>query len=181
VSAALSSAAFGYGPSGELQLLSVALGLLAVVLLLGWTILVITQGLRRRPIALAGLLTAVLGFGSCLGARDAGRALADRRFRADLAAYEQVVATLRQQPLRSLRPIPPDSLPAALRSRVSQVMSWRGPRGEFGVDFHYGGGYPVKHSAYVYYEGEARRLGPESPFRWRRGRELAPRWFAVSD
>ena len=181
VGAAVSGGRFAYQPTAGLQLMAMVFGLLVLVLVLGWVTVVATQALRRRPVAAAGLLMALASFGGCVVARDVGRAIADRRFRADLGAYEQVVTKLRSQPLRLLRPMPSDSLPQLLRGRVSHVMSWRGAEGAFGVDFHYGGGFRVKHSAYVYYEGGGWPLGPVAPFHWRHARALAPHWFAVSD
>jgi hypothetical protein len=181
VGAAVFGGRFAYQPTAGLQFMAVVFGLLVVVLVLSWVTVVATQTLRRRPVAAAGLLMALASFGGCVVARDVGRAMADRRFRADLGAYEQVVTRLRAQPLRPLRPMPSDSLPQLLRGRVSHVMSWRGAEGAFGVDFHYGGGFPVKHSAYVYYEGGARPLGLVAPFHWRHARALAPHWFAASD
>ena len=175
VSAAVSFGAFSYHPNPARQYLSVALGLLLGVVLLGWTLGVIDEWFsRRRPIPLAGFVVAVSGLGGFLIAPDVGVALSDYRFRADLRAYEQVVAMLRTQPPRSL---PLDSLPPTLRRRVYLVRSWRRPDGEFGVDFFYGFGFPPQHSAYVYYDGKAAR--PPGDF-WHSGRKLAPRWWSVT-
>jgi hypothetical protein len=73
VAAAVSSGAFTYQPSGERQVLAMALGLLAGLLLLSWTTLALTQGFRRRPVPWGGLHVAMLSFGSCWIAPDAGR------------------------------------------------------------------------------------------------------------
>jgi len=61
---------------------------------------------------------------------------------------------------------------AVLAQRTNDVLS---------VEFLTGGGFPVKHSGYLYCSSGAIERGSLIDRRWRKKREVRPSWFRISD
>jgi len=68
---------------------------------------------------------------------------------------------------------------AKLRSAAYAVHAWKDEHGVLTVVFFVGGGFPVKHLAYLYRADG--RISPEIERDWLRIREKEPKWYVVSD
>lgn len=180
--ATLSATLFAYTPTVGRQLASVVLALLLGVCLLAWCLAALVLRGRGWALTRVGLLISLLGFAGCWTVPPGGRVLRDAEFRANLPAMNALVATLQAGPHRRLLPpMAPESLPPFLRGRPVPVSTWTDSAGRFGADFHYGGGYPVRHSAFVYYPGSRSELLAAAPFSWHAARRIAPNWYDVHD
>ena len=123
---------------------------------------------RPRPFALRSSLVVLLLIAApFIGAR-AGIALRDRVFRARLPQYEAVIRQLRAG-------VTPD-----VPWRLGHHVTHRPVDGDVVATFWWGGGFPVKHTVFVYHPGD---IETDVEFRraWRRIRPLAQNWYVAKD
>jgi hypothetical protein len=151
-----------------------ALGLVAVAL--GVTDWRVTRWRALRPLGL--VLTALcLWYGSLL----AGGEIREQRFERSRPGYEAVVEHFARGALPLDRHIPPELLPPEVRDCCYRVSGWRDKAGTLAVEFLTDGGWPARHSGYLYYAGDTLRANSAVAERWRRGTRLEPHWYWVSN
>src|SRR5262249_44852896 len=127
-----------------------------------------------------GLLLTLLGFAGCWAGIPAGRALAYHRFRSEKTAFDSLVGSLHRIPRPSLL-LQDSTIPQMLRGRPTLLFADTTLHGAFSVTLFYGGGFPVRHSAFVYFDGKPKDLRQSSRIHWRFVDSLAPFWYYVSN
>ncbi len=178
--AAIAAARFAYRPDSGWQLLSMFLGLPVLLLPIPWAVYAATLRSKGARQWLPGLVVSGLTFGSCWAAPFGGKALADHQFSEQRPAFDSLVSSLRLAGRRRLLPMAPDSLPPMLRDGPRDVFARTDSTGHFVAYLFYGGGFPVKHSAYLYFDGSVDELRRTDTF-WHSYRPLGDGWFDVHD
>ena len=107
-----------------------------------------------------------------------GAVIRESTFRRDLPSYNAVI---RQMERGS---IPVDAelrrIPQAEGAQAYVVLAQRTSEG-LNVEFITGGGFPVKHSGYLYCSSGEIERGSLIDSRWPKRREVMPMWFRISD
>ena len=180
LSATAASTAFAYRPSTTSQLLTLASALTLIGLLIHWLDRAIAGGRSGWSATKYGLALTLLGFAGCLAGFPAGRALTYHRFRSQRAAFDSLVGSLDRSP-RPLALLPDTAAPPMLRGRPTLMAADTTRQGAYWVTLFYGGGFPVRHSAIVYFDGDPADFAGSTRFHWRSVDSLAPFWYYASD
>lgn len=171
-------AEFVIQPTGLLQLLSLLLSvaLLPVLLLtLAWT-LDGWDGWKVRcliPSAIAGFI-GVAG----IVAGDLGPTVQFQRY---LPEMQRTVEALAANPAFQTNNVYKVAELGQKHPWANGVFLVEQPEGPKNVEFFFGSGFPVKHSAYLWCAAGSIERGSETARRWPRRRQVAPNWFIVHD
>lgn len=164
---------FGANPSVWLQLASVVATLALLVFLITSAGFAVTAWKVLGLKALIPLIVCIF----CIPAALAGGRLARMaHFALVLPELESLVADARK------REIPPGSKPIELPSSSAYlVLAERTSSSILQVEFLTGGGFPAKHTGYLYVDGGT--FDPESFLakRWPYADELRSQWFSIAD
>ncbi len=168
--------AFAARPSPVTQLLSMLLTLGLLIFGFVSFIRLFTHWRRERwrvvtPFA-ACVLVVVL-------APEVGASIRHVTFQRSLPSYESIIRQMESGTM---------PVTSELR-RISQaeggsayaVLAQRSTNGVLTVEFLTGGGFPVKHSGYLYCSSGSIEPGSVADRRWPRRREVRPLWFRISD
>jgi hypothetical protein len=160
-------------PDGIAQLLLVIFTIPYLAILI-CSIFLAIRGMFRKPIRPLALLCTALLLPFLAG--KAGVAVHQMAFNHLKPVMEEYVMRLPKEPhfLNSARG--EISVPDNLRGWIYAIHSRRKDP-DLEVSFFYGSGFPVKHSAWVYYEGKA---GPDKEF-WPHQRKMMGFWYQCSD
>lgn len=168
--------AFVARPSPSTQLLSMLLTLGLFVFGFISFVRVFTHWHRERWRALVPLSVCVL---VVVLAPELGAAIRQLIFQRSLPRYESII-----------RQIESGAIPVSSELRhISQaegawayaVLARRGTNGVLTVEFLTGGGFPVKHSGYLYCSSGVIESGSLADSRWPKKQEVKPSWFRISD
>jgi hypothetical protein len=170
---------YGYTVEPILQFAGTVLWLLSGLLVLAGIVNVLADWSPDRWRALLMLGITLGGFVLSVVALRAGTDLRDRAFLRQMAPYERFANAYQAGAVRPGR-FPVDSLPPALKHCCYVVQGNRDSTGVWQVEFVWGWGFPMHHTAWVYSSGTSRtdvmRRG-----RWYSASDLVPHWYRVSD
>ena len=112
-------------------------------------------------------------------ASEVGAAIRQFVFQRALPSYEAVI---RQMDSGNI-PVSAElrRVPQAEGDLAYAVLAQRGTNGMLIVEFLTGGGFPVKHSGYLYCSSGVVERGSLADSRWPKRREVRPLWFRISD
>jgi len=110
-----------------------------------------------------------------------GHKICDAIFWHNLPKYRQVVERVQFGEILVTNRIQRLDLPRSQRPRCYLVFATREPDGETSVEFLIGGGFPVKHTGYMYYSGDKVEKGSDVRSRWPRGTKMTDHWYQIGD
>lgn len=162
--------------SADVQL---GLMLLTPVLFVLWLItlthyLIGREGPDRRVTGIAAALAPAALFSALL----LSRPLRAYYFQRDLPRMREIVRGLENGTL-AIKRERPVGLSEQQKSFAYSIQAYRDKTNALTVTFYVGGGFPVKHQAYLYRSDDT--LTPEVTRDWVHGTKRAPRWYEVSD
>ncbi len=169
-------AAFAAHPSPVTQLFSMllTLGLLVFGFICSVRVFTHWQRERWRTLVPVGVSVLVVVFAPVVGA-----AIRHFTFQRALPNYE---ALIKQMEAGSV-PVSSElrRISQAEGSLAYTVLAQRGTNGVLTVEFLTGGGFPVKHSGYLYCSSDVIERGSLADSRWPRRRAVKPLWYRISD
>lgn len=135
-----------------------------------------THSYRERWRVVIPFATCILTFGLALGA---GPAIRRVMFQRSLPYYESVIHQIESGRIS----VTPElcRVPQVEGGPAYAVFAQRTTDGILTVEFFTGGGFPVKHSGYLYCSLGSIEPDSDADRRWPRRRELKPLWFQISD
>jgi hypothetical protein len=168
--------AFAARPTAATQLLSILLSLGFLVFCFISFIRLFTHWRRERwqvVIPLSICLLAVV-FAPVVGAT-----MQHVIFQLSLPHYESII---RQMDSGAI-PVTPElrRIEQAEGGSVYAVLAQRSTNGVLTVEFLTGGGFPVKHTGFLYCSLGLIEPGSDADSRWRKRREMRPLWYRISD
>lgn len=109
-----------------------------------------------------------------------GGVVRDRLFRSRLAQYEEVVGQIHSGAIPIEGGLQRVELPARYARLAVATLAERDSTGTITVEFLIGGGFPVKHTGYLYRSAGTLKAWRHAR-RWPHSRQLQGKWYAVSD
>ncbi len=170
--------AFAAKPTTEGQLVAMIALVCWLVALLASFIYALSRWQTARWWAAVPLL---LCLGSCEVAPRIGGAVRQSRFQNSLPRREALVAKIESGALPCSAELKAVALQESDRDLGYLVLAQRESNGFVTVEFFDGGGFPVKHSGYLYKSSGVVDPDSTSALRWPRRSPICPKWFRVSD
>lgn len=167
--------AFAARPSGLKQLLLLPLTLAFFVLGIISLFRALDRWPKERWRAVIPAIACVLAFVLALTFRGVMRTVL---FDRSLPGYQHVIRQIESGSIPVSSKL--QQLPQAESPWAYGVLAQR-TNGVLYVEFLTGGGFPVKHSGYLYSSSGAIEEGSVVDSRWPKRRKVRPLWFAVSD
>lgn len=109
-----------------------------------------------------------------------GGSIGEWRFLSRLSEYEAVVSLMQADSIVVSRELQHLDLPARFSGLAWATLAERDSSGVLTVEFMTGGGFPVKHSGYLYRSKGSLEEWPHAS-RWPRARLVRDNWYAISD
>ena len=100
-------------------------------------------------------------------------------FQHSLPGFESVIHQIEQGTIPVTIELQP--IPQARSGSGGPVLAQRSTNGVLTVEFITGGGFPVKHSGFLYCSSGSIEAGSRTDSRWPRRQPIKPRWYRVSD
>lgn len=149
--------------------------------LLALILSLIFAGTEWRQLRLLAVIPLLLWFGSCLATTAVGTASRRAQFERELPRYQALVERIQAGSRLDSGKVASVSLSEAERDLGYNVLAERDTNGVLTVEILTGGGFPLKHSGYLY--NSSGRIIPGSFFdsRWPFKTEVKPKWFRISD
>lgn len=167
--------AFAAWPTGLAQLLSMLLTLGLLVFGFISIVLAFTRWRHER-------WRSIIPFGACalavILAPEVGSRIRQFMFHRSLPRYESIIRQMESGNI----PVSVElqRVPQAEGTVAYAVLAQR-TNGVLNVEFLTGGGFPVKHSGYLYCSSGVIERGSLIDSRWPKRREVRPSWFRISD
>ena len=102
------------------------------------------------------------------------------KFKFEKSQYEKVVSLMRNGDIGIGHDLERVEVPSAYRHLAYTVIADEEPNGVLTAEFLTGGGFPVKHSGYLYRSDDEPRKWKHIS-RWPRLRKIESRWYRISD
>jgi hypothetical protein len=163
--------AFIVRPKPGLQFLAMFLSLALIVVGFIGFVTAFTNWGKERWRSFIPLSTCVV---VVVVAPDLGRGIRDLMFKWSLPRYEALIQRIESGNISVSKEW--QKIEEAEGLVPYGVVAKRGSNDVLMVEFRFGAGFPVKHSAYVYFSS-----GAIDHSEYRRGYEIRPKWFEVSD
>jgi hypothetical protein len=146
---------------------------LTVSLFFAWT--------ERKVLRVLALLPLLLCLGSCVVTTAIERSARQARFEGDFRRYAALVEKIQGD--STLTPGNVVSVPVSGSDRdlIFGLLAERSTNGALSVEMLTGGGFPVKHSGYLYTSSGSVQPGSFFDLRWPFKTEVKPKWFRISD
>lgn len=158
------------------------LGMLGMgVYLLAWGLAALFAWTERNGIRLLALLPLAICLGSCAGSTMVGQAVRKARFEKQLPRYEALVERIRAGNVLVSGKVVSVSLAETERDLGYSVLAERDANGALTVELLTGGGFPVKHSGFLYSSSGSIKPGSFFDERWPIKTEVRSKWFRISD
>lgn len=173
---------FSAKPSGDVQLLSM-FGVLALVVvgLIGVFIGVRKFATKRFQAFVPATICAVGLASALIAAPVLGGAIRSRRFEANLPRYTEIVRKVEAGELRATDRLERIDLPPGYSDLAVTMLGKTNTTGDIVLEFIIGGGFPVKHSGYLYVSSGKPESDPVLLRRWPHRRKLSDNWSAIAD
>ncbi len=171
---------FTYRPSTPTQILSgFFLGILFVTFLIAFfkgAIQILEDGFGGMIPAVMALLILIASFYT----PRLGHAYRDYVFRKNLPRYQELVEVVKQQPL----PLQwrKTDIPEKYRDLTDFIYAQNEPYDQWSASFGWGGGFPVKHCAFLYISGkDINRCSEHLKAYWPHREKICDHWYRVGD
>jgi len=171
---------FALKPSILWQLLSMLLFFAGLVILIADLVFVLGQWKQYRFRAFLPFCAASLCLTMILPSIIAGNLLRDHLFRSRLPQYEAVLGMMMDGSIDVREDLRPIKLPPEYSSLAVATLAQKDSSGILTVEFIIGGGFPLKHSGYLF-RSEGRFQDWEHAARWPRWSKIDDHWYRVSD
>jgi hypothetical protein len=142
-------------------------------LLFAWT--------ERRQLRLLAVIPLMLCFGSCAATTALGRAARQAQFERQFPRYQALVERIQAGNMLVSGEVVSVPLAEAERDLGYGVLAERNTNGVLTVELLTGGGFPVKHSGYLYSSSGSIDRGSFFDSRWPFKTEVRSKWFRISD
>jgi hypothetical protein len=109
-----------------------------------------------------------------------GVSIRDWQFRKNLPRYMEVVQLIEKGEIKASPSGPRIQLPNQYTD-LSLVTFAKTNNGSWIIEFNIGGGFPVKHSGYLYVSTGKINSDPETLERWPYRSQITTNWFRVED
>jgi hypothetical protein len=146
---------------------------LMLSLLFAWT--------KRKQLRLLALAPLLLCLGSCVATTAVGRGARRAQFERDFPRYVALVERIQADNMLASGKVVSVPLSEADRELVYSLLAERNTNGVLSIELLTGGGFPVKHSGYLYTSSGAIQPGSFFDSRWPFKTEVKPKWFRISD
>lgn len=146
---------------------------LMLSLLFAWT--------ERRQLRLLAVIPLMLCFGSCAATTATGRAGRQAQFERQLPRYRALVERIQAENVLVSGEAVSVPLMETEHDMGYGVLAQRDTNGVLMVELLTGGGFPVKHSGYLYSSSGSITPGSFFDSRWPFKTEVKPKWFRISD
>jgi hypothetical protein len=158
------------------QILSALMTLAFLVVILISFVRIFTDWKRQRWRSLIPFVSCMLAIALYPASRSAIRRIT---FERSLPHYETIIRQIESSPV----PISSESrqIEQTEDSSIYHIRANRSPDGVLSVEFLTGGGFPVKHSGYLYCSSGVIIPGSYFDSRWPKKREMKTQWFRISD
>ena len=157
-------------------------GLLGVVgLLLAFIAGVVYAISNWKQLRFWAFLPLLVCLGSCQGSTTIARAARKAQFERDIPRYQAVIAKIEGGAISLPAQGEPIRLSGVEQDLAYSVLAQRDTNGLVTVEFLTGGGFPLKHSGYLYSSSGAIQRGSLFDSRWPLRTEIKPKWFRISD
>lgn len=168
--------AFAARPSPVTQLLSMLLDLGLLVFGFISFIRLFTHWRRERWRVVIPFATCVLAVAL---APEVGATIRRVAFQHSLPHYESIIRQMESGTIPVTQEL--RRIEQAEGGSAYSVLAQRSTNGVLTVEFLTGGGFPVKHSGYLYCSSGFIEPGSAADSRWRKKREVRPLWYRISD
>lgn len=151
------------------------------VYLLAWGLAALFAWTEQKGLRLLALLPLAVCLGSCAGSTMVGQAVREAQFASHLPRYEALVERIRAANVLVSGKVVSVPLAETERDLGYSVLAEQDANGILMVELLTGGGFPVKHSGFLY--SSSGSIKPWSFFdeRWPSKTEVRPKWFRISD
>lgn len=170
---------FGYRPSGTTQLLASGCSLLILINMVYCGI----YGFRnRRKLRYAAVTPFALSAGVFFMApslTSAGVHIRDIAFVSNIEKYDKFINEMKTGDIQIGERITKIYIPRKYSDLAQVVFAKKNETGEITAEFIIGGGFPVKHSGYLY--SSSGIIDEETRERWPRRIKVEERWYRISD
>jgi hypothetical protein len=149
--------------------------LLAVMLslLFAWT--------KRRQLRFLAVIPLLLSLSSCVATTVLGRAARQAQFERQFSRYVALVENIQAESTVAPGEVVSIPLSEAERDLAHSLLAERTTNGVLVVELLTGGGFPLKHSGYLYTSSGSIQSGSFFDSRWPFKTEVTPKWFRISD
>lgn len=110
-----------------------------------------------------------------------GGAIRSRIFRRNLPRYNEVVRLVENREIRSGSSLSKIELPTQYSDLAKLTLGKTNAEGGATIEFFIGGGFPIKHSGYLYNSSGKMESDPESLRRWPHHSRISDNWFRIAD
>jgi hypothetical protein len=146
---------------------------LMLSLLFAWT--------ERKHLHVLAIIPLLLCFGSCAATTAMGRGARRAQFERDLPRYVALVERIQADNTLVSGKVVSVTLSEGERDLGYTLLAERNTNGVLTVELLTGGGFPVKHSGYLYTSSGSIQPGSFFDSRWPFKTEVKPKWFRISD
>ena len=171
---------FALKPNGLLQLLSMLLLLVVLVILITDLVCVPHQWKQYRLKAFLPFFAASFCLVMIFPSIISGGLLRDHLFRSRLPQYKSVLGMMMDGSIDVGDELRLIELPPEYSSLASGTMAQKDSNGILTVEFIIGGGFPVKHSGYLF-RSEGKLQDWEHAGRWPYRYKIDEHWYRISD
>jgi len=173
---------FAAKPNTDLQLIGMAITLATIALLLISFISGIIFIRRDKIRALVPFGICLLGFPtSIIVGSYLGNWVRDWRFQKNLARYNEVVRLVEKAEIKTGLLSSRIDLPPQYSDLAIIALGKTNSTGNATIEFIIGGGFPVKHSGYLYIWNGKVESDPDAQRRWPYRSQIDSNWFRISD
>lgn len=176
----LAAFVFAVKPGVVLQLGFMVPIAITLGLIIASPILIISWWRAHRWRSLLPLLAAMLSLVLSIPAASAGGAVREWLFRSRLPKYEEVVGLIAAGTINVDQDLRLVELPAKYSELAAATLAEQDSSGTITIEFIIGGGFPVKHTGYLYRSHGTLEDWRHSG-RWPKAKQLSDHWYAISD
>jgi hypothetical protein len=171
---------FAFKPNVLWQFLSILLFFVMLVILIADLVFIPHQWKRYRFKAFLPFCAASLFLVIIPPSMISGYLLQDHLFRSRIPQYEAVLEMMMDGSIDVGDELRLIELPPEYSSLASRTMAQKDSNGILTVEFIIGGGFPVKHSGYLF-RSEGKLQDWEHAARWPRRLKIDEHWYRISD
>ncbi|HEY9171287.1 MAG TPA: hypothetical protein VI136_03280 [Verrucomicrobiae bacterium] len=137
--------------------------------------------IERKRLRLLAVIPLLLCFGSCVATTTVGRSMRRAEFERQFPRYVALVERIRSVEALASNKVESISLSEAERALVYNVLGELDTNGVLTVELLTGGGFPLKHSGYLYTSSGSVEPGSFFDERWPFKTEVKTNWYRISD